>query len=230
MIYRLIPALLLSFGVSFGLFWLMHMMLQRHDTRGEQSPLTEVDYVRLQYVEKPPEIKERAAPPPLADNSAAPPAVEVAEALAFSPAQPSAPSFDLPKLDIPIAGGGIATQIAAGGPTLTMPMPRAEPGQRQLSSLSFGADSGAAAPIVRIPPVYPLDARRQKIEGWVRVEMTIMEDGSVANVKVRKAQPGGIFEQAAIAAVSQWKFRPAVENGKAVRRRAGQTLKFELQD
>lgn len=92
---------------------------------------------------------------------------------------------------------------------------------------------------LEVPPAVPeefpaiearADARRQKIEGWVRLEFTVLEDGSVAGLKVREAQPPGVFEQAALAAVARWKFRPATTNGKPVRRRVEQTLSFKRKD
>jgi len=90
--------------------------------------------------------------------------------------------------------------------------------------------SGSLIPTVRVPPTYPTEARKKKVEGWVKVEMTVTESGSVTDVRVREAKPPGIFDQAALAAVAQWKFRPYMEDGKPQRHRAAQTVRFELQD
>ncbi len=155
-----------------------------------------------------------------------------AQPLAATGGNAAGPAFDMPQLAAPVGGGAIGAIAvpAIGGQGWSMGGAAtgagAGPGDRRLPAPDFGG--GALTPIARIPPVYPLEARRKKIEGWVRVEMAVREDGSVADVKVKGAEPAGVFEQAAVAAVSQWKFRPATENGQAVRRRAGQTLKFEL--
>lgn len=224
MILRLIPAMLLGLGVSAVLFWLMHAMLQHHDVLAGHNPLTQVDFVRLKHEEPPPETITRELPPPVPDAVAPPPATSNSIAPA-SASQPSAPAFDAPKLDFSIGGGTIAAPVAgSAGVGLALPMPETSPGGPAAPD-AFG---GQLAAIVRIPPTYPMEARRKKIEGWARVEFTVLEDGSVGDIKVKSAQPAGVFDQAAADAIARWKFRPAVENGKPVRKRAAQTLKFEL--
>lgn len=115
-----------------------------------------------------------------------------------------------------LGGGGLTAGLSAGQGAGSGPRP------------AMAAPDFALSPIVRVPPAYPAEARRKKVEGWVRVEMTVLEDGTVAEAKVKSAEPHGVFDEAALAAVARWKFRPATENGKPVRRRVGQTLKFEL--
>lgn len=222
MILRLIPAMLLGLLVSALLFWLMHAMLQHHDFRTAHNPLTLVDFVRLKREEPPPETVSRELPPPPVPDAVTPPpsADSIAPA---SPSQPVTAAFEAPKLDFSIGGGTIAAPLGSSQPSLSLPQagPAGMPGAPD-------ALGGQLAAIVRIPPTYPMEARRKKIEGWARVEFTVLEDGSVAEVKVRNAEPPGVFDQAAADAIARWKFRPAQENGKPVRQRAAQTLKFEL--
>jgi protein TonB len=88
---------------------------------------------------------------------------------------------------------------------------------------------GDIIPIAQVTPMYPRRAALKGIEGWVKLEFTIMPDGSVDDVKVIDAKPRRIFNRAAIKSILRWKFKPRVVNGKAVARRATQTMEFKLQ-
>lgn len=79
-----------------------------------------------------------------------------------------------------------------------------------------------------VPPVYPRDAARQKISGWVDVEFTIAPDGSTQELVVRNAEPQQTFDQAAIDAVKRWRFEPVKRDGAAVAQRAAIRIRFEL--
>lgn len=74
--------------------------------------------------------------------------------------------------------------------------------------LGIGEGDGEYLPIYRVPPQYPRQALVDRKEGWVVVEFTIATDGSVKNARVVKAQPRGIFEQAALQAVRRFRFKP----------------------
>lgn len=222
MILRLVPASLFGLGVSLGLFWLMHAMLRHHADLTERNPLTQVDFVRLKSTETAPETVARELPPPPVPDAPVPPP-DAPSAVAPSPSQPVA-AFDMPKLNLPVGGGTIAAPVT-GTLDWSMAMPALDAGATPGAT---GLENSALTPIVRIPPTYPMQARRLKTEGWVKLEFTVQEDGSVVDIKVRDAKPAGTFDQAAMAAIGQWKFRPAMENGKPIRKRAMQTLKFEL--
>lgn len=84
-------------------------------------------------------------------------------------------------------------------------------------------------PLTRIAPQYPRKAARKGIEGWVKVEFTVLKDGSVTDAVVVDAKPGRIFNRAALKAILRWKFRPKQVDGKPVERRASQTINFTLE-
>ena len=139
------------------------------------------------------------------------------------------PAFAMPRLDLPLSGGPVAAPVTgADGWSLGLPVLDSDTHPQTVLPTLGGTASVGLAPIVRITPAYPIEARRKKQEGWVKMEFTVQEDGTVADIKVREASPSGIFDQAAVAAIGQWKFRPAMQNGKAVRKRAVQTLNFAL--
>ena len=68
--------------------------------------------------------------------------------------------------------------------------------------------------IRRVPPAYPDAARQAKVEGTVALQVLVGRDGLVRDVKVVKSVPG--LDQAAIEAVRQWKFKPALTKGEPV--------------
>jgi TonB family protein len=83
-------------------------------------------------------------------------------------------------------------------------------------------------PTLRKPPQYPRGAARDGTQGFVLFELEINPDGTVADAKVIESKPYGVFEAVAREAVLQWKFRPKIEGGKAVRSVGTQLVEFKL--
>lgn len=79
-------------------------------------------------------------------------------------------------------------------------------------------------------PVYPPQALRGGIEGWVELEFTITETGVVRDVAVVGAEPHGVFDDAAAEALGAWRFEPRFANGRAVAQRSVVTLRFNVDD
>ena len=88
--------------------------------------------------------------------------------------------------------------------------------------------SGVVA-LFRVPPEYPARAANRHIEGWVKVEFTVQTDGSVDDAVVISAEPEEIFDDAALTAISKWRFKEKIVNGVAVTQRAVQKLQFKLE-
>ncbi len=65
-------------------------------------------------------------------------------------------------------------------------------------------------------PRYPFSAAKEGIEGKVVVKMVIDSDGKVREPEVFKAEPEGIFDEAALEAIGRYEFKPAVKDGKNV--------------
>lgn len=80
-------------------------------------------------------------------------------------------------------------------------------------------------------PSYPVDARRAGIEGEVVVRYDVSLEGMVVNARIKSADPAGIFDQAALAAVSSWRYNPQLRDGEveAVRNIVS-TVRFRLDD
>lgn len=66
-----------------------------------------------------------------------------------------------------------------------------------------------------VRPIYPKQAKDAGIEGKVSLRCIIGRDGSVETIEVTKGE--GPFVEAAKTAVSQWKYKPLVLNGVAVK-------------
>jgi len=66
----------------------------------------------------------------------------------------------------------------------------------------------------KVQPQYPADAREQKIQGVVLLQVTIDKEGNVANITLISGHPS--LAPAAIEAVKQWKYRPYLLNGDPV--------------
>ena len=99
----------------------------------------------------------------------------------------------------------------------------------------FGADgqsqgSSEIQPIIRIKPQYPTTALMRGQEGWVILEFTVTEKGTVKNPRVVKSHPPNIFDRDALRAVSKWRYNPQKENGKPVSVVIKTQLDFELED
>ncbi len=76
------------------------------------------------------------------------------------------------------------------------------------STANSHATEHEVVPLVRVQPRYPADAVEEGIEGQVTIEFTITEDGATENLVVLKADPEGVFESEATAALKAWRFQP----------------------
>ncbi len=81
-----------------------------------------------------------------------------------------------------------------------------------------------------VQPEYPEVARRRGVEGWVDVTFTVTPTGTVTDAAVTSSNPADVFDAAAIAAISNWRFEPVVRAGSAVPQRAAARLRFDIQN
>jgi TonB family protein len=77
-----------------------------------------------------------------------------------------------------------------------------------------------------VQPVYPEQARKRGVEGWVELAFTVMPNGTVEDVEVRNASPANVFDDAAVRAIRGWRFEPVERNGERVAQRAMVRLRF----
>jgi len=79
-----------------------------------------------------------------------------------------------------------------------------------------------------VEPVYPEEAKKKKISGIVILEARTSETGDVEDVLVLRSVPG--LDEAAKAAVKQWKYEPMVINGQPQKIVFTVTVRFMLDD
>jgi protein TonB len=77
-----------------------------------------------------------------------------------------------------------------------------------------------------VPPQYPPEAGRARLEGPVVLMAVIGQDGSVKDVRVESGLP--ILARAAIDAVKQWRYKPYVIDGEPVEVDSRITINFTL--
>jgi protein TonB len=119
----------------------------------------------------------------------------------------------------------------AGGESIQIMAPQVDAiGGLQRLTVNVGGSDRDVIPLVRIEPDYPPRAASRGIEGYVVVQFTITPAGTIKDPKVVEGQPEGMFDSAAIKAVSKWKYNPKIEEGVAVERRGVQVkLAFKLE-
>jgi periplasmic protein TonB len=135
----------------------------------------------------------------------------------------------------PTTRPAVATTAPAPATTAPTTTP-AQPPPTQVASASPATSvASSTAPqnkdfqlVKRVNPSYPAQALRSRTEGWVELSFTITVNGDVEEVEVVNANPRRVFDRDAARALSQWKFSPRIEGGKAVAAKARQRLEFTL--
>ncbi len=172
--------------------------------------------------------RELAAPPPLTD-APPPPKVQIQTQVA-----PPAASVPVP---VPDAEAPQEQKIAS-----QEELSQANPG---VSTAGDGDNIVVAPPSDELPkfgdyvyveelpeavtksiPVYPDIAREAGVDGQVMVQALVGKDGKVKDVRVVKSIP--MLDAAAVAAVRQWVFKPALSNNKPVAVWVAVPVKFSL--
>ena len=91
--------------------------------------------------------------------------------------------------------------------------------------------SRAAAPAGRnAPPRYPNLARRKGQEGLVIVSVLISPGGLPETVTLAEASGHPLLDKAALEAVADWRFSPALERGRPVAAELRVPIRFKLTD
>ncbi len=126
-------------------------------------------------------------------------------------------------------------QTPPSTPATTAPAPAQTPPTQVASAAPPKPVAASTAPqnkdfqlVKRVNPSYPAQALRSRTEGWVELSFTITTTGDVQDVEVVNSNPRRVFDRDAARALSQWKFTPRIEGGKAVEAKARQRLEFTL--
>ena len=97
-----------------------------------------------------------------------------------------------------------------------------------IPNIALAQQDGEYLQIVKVAPIYPPRAAQQGIEGYVIVEYTVTEQGTVEDVSVVESS-SSLFDDAAVESVRYYKYQPRVENSEAVAVPGVRTvIRFEL--
>jgi len=100
--------------------------------------------------------------------------------------------------------------------------------QRQAEFMANVAPAGELSLVESASAVYPRSAIAAGTTGWVEVHFSVDRNGVTRDVTVVDAEPVGEFEEAAIAALEQYRFEPFVLDGRTYERRLRLRMRFEL--
>lgn len=173
-----------------------------------------------------------SAPAATAKNAAPPPRNE-------PPAeQLKKPSLGRVHLAAPVVNRG-ANPSQVGDADSSLAASVSAPGAESLSALSSGNNKEPAAPlpvggdvkaarlVKSVPPIYPQMARTQRISGNVTIDAVVDVDGNVSTMKILSGP--AILHRAALDAVKQWRYEPAILDGKATASHLTVIVQFRLQ-
>jgi protein TonB len=93
--------------------------------------------------------------------------------------------------------------------------------------LPVGGDVKQARLIRSVPPQYPAIAKAQRLSGKVEIDALVDKNGNVANTKVISGPP--LLYGAAVDAVKQWKYSPALLDGEPTAMHLTVTVEFRAQ-
>ena len=96
-------------------------------------------------------------------------------------------------------------------------------------SYGIGEIDHPLTPLVQVPPIYPMRARRRGIEGWVKVRFIVTEEGRVEDIRVLASRPQKIFDRPVLRCVSDWRFTPGTVGGVPVKTWVETTVRFDLE-
>jgi protein TonB len=132
--------------------------------------------------------------------------------------------------------GGVSGGVVAGVPgevfsgvlknAPSVPVPAKLPETTPVKRIRVASRVVEANLIHDVPPQYPPEAGRARLEGPVVLMAVIGQDGSVKDVRVESGLP--ILAQAAIDAVKQWRYKPYLIDGEPVEVDSRITINFTL--
>jgi TonB family protein len=151
----------------------------------------------------------------------------------------------LPPLRIEVVAGDRPTPVTPRNPSLKVDMQPGTPAHAETEPAPSDATTPPdAAPLTKaservqlatdttqvlthkVRPEYPLLARQMKVQGSVVLDALIGRDGGIQELQV--VQGPTILADAAREAVRQWRFKPYLQDGRAVETQAHITVNFMI--
>jgi periplasmic protein TonB len=98
--------------------------------------------------------------------------------------------------------------------------------RRRRAPISGGVLNGKV--VSRVAPDYPAIAKAARAQGTVVVQIIVGEEGEVVSANAVSGHP--LLQQAAVAAVRQWRFSPTRLEGEPVKVTGTVTVNFKLEE
>ena len=118
--------------------------------------------------------------------------------------------------------GGV---IGGAANTAARPVPP-PPSVKPNGPVRVGGHVRPPKPILMVPPEYPVLARETHIQGQVRIDAVLDEQGNVVEMKVVSGPP--LLYRAALDALKKWKYEPTYLNDQPVAVQMVVTINFQL--
>lgn len=159
----------------------------------------------------PPPASEAPPPPPSAPRVVAPPPIVRTPVL-------STPVQTTPE-PMPV--------VAADAPSPPVPSPVVSAAPAAPPSIMQGGDLGAQM-VSGKPPRYPMECRRRHEQGTVILSLTLGLDGTVEAISIAQSSGSHRLDDAARDAVKNWRWKPFLRSGQAVKVRGQVEIPFVL--
>jgi protein TonB len=126
---------------------------------------------------------------------------------------------------IRIAGTALAALLLTSCASQEKPAPPAADQSQALEEFSAFDEPPVLDKFIE--PIYPEYAKQNQIEGTVQLEVTVSASGGVDKARVIESSDR-MFDEPALAAVREWRFKPARKDGKKVRATVMVPVQFRL--
>jgi protein TonB len=127
-----------------------------------------------------------------------------------------------------VAGGSMGGALGGviGGVSSTPTAPIAPKENKPKAPIRVGGRVREPRATYRVEPQYPALAKQTHIQGIVMIDAVIDEHGNVVEMKVLSGPP--LLIQAALDALSRWKYEPTYLNDEPVPVQLNVTVRFQL--
>ncbi len=172
-------------------------------------------------------VESRPEPKPKPILATQAPLKPVTRATSPTPAADSAASIRLAQQGAMLNSAGVAADAnGAAAPAKT----GAGLGLQGTVTDGHAAGDRQPTPVYRPEPVYPAFARRLGHEGRVVIRIHVLSSGVVAAAHIERSSGYAALDEAALATIKRWRFRPAQRGGQPVDATLNVPITFKLQE
>ena len=177
------------------------------------KPTRAIEFRKITSTELPPPVEENTPPPQEVEKL---PEAKPEPQLAETPQQ------------IPLSAD-LEVAMGSGGALAGFGEVRALTGAEVVKEDAFDVADLEKRPeaVSQVPPTYPAELRKAKVEGQVTLVFILGEDGRVVDPRVENSSRPE-FEKPALEAIRKWRFKPGIKDGQPVRSYIRIPMKFRV--